>query len=144
MTAQNTAPRPICPCRRNVASPEAQAGAGPIAAGENQTGRAARRTRRAAAFALPSVALALVPKCPMCIAAWLAIGGGFGISITTAAHLRTAVVWLCWSALVLLAARVAMRFRTKSKFRSGYKPAVMSSSESRLRTHSGMAARQPL
>ncbi len=49
-----------------------------------------RRTRGAAAFALPSVALALVPKCPMCIAAWLAIGGGFGISISTAAHLRTA------------------------------------------------------
>ena len=139
MTAQNTAPRPICACRRNVAV--AQAAAGPTAAGEN---RPLRRTRGAAAFALPSVALALVPKCPMCIAAWLAIGGGFGISITTAAHLRTAVVWLCWSALVLLAARVAMRFRTKSKFRSGYKPAVMSSSESRLRTHSGMAARQPL
>jgi hypothetical protein len=141
MTAHNTAPRPICPCQRNVASPVAEAAAGPTAAGEN---RPFRRTGGAAAFALPSVALALVPKCPMCIAAWLAIGGGFGISISTAAHLRTAMVWLCWSVLVLLAARVAMRFRTKSKFRSGYKPAVMSSSESRLRTHSGMAARQPL
>ena len=140
MTTHNAAPRSICPCRRNLASPVAEAAAGQTVVCENS----ARRTRGAAAFALPSVALALVPKCPMCIAAWLAIGGGFGISITTAAHLRTAVVWLCWSALVLLAARVAMRFRTKSKFRSGYKPAVMSSSESRLRTHSGMAARQPL
>jgi hypothetical protein len=80
-----------------------------------------RRTRGAAAFALPSAALALVPKCPMCIAAWLAIGGGFGISVSTAAHLRTAVVWLCWSVFVLLGARVAMKFRTRSKFRSAFR-----------------------
>jgi hypothetical protein len=86
------------------------------------------------------VALALVPKCPMCIAAWLAIGGGFGISVSTAAHLRTAVVWLCWSVLVLLAARVAMRFRSRSIFRSGFR----STFKSGLRTHSGMTARQPL
>jgi hypothetical protein len=136
MTAHNAAPRPICPCRRNLASPVAEAAAGPIAVGEN---RPLRRTRGAAAFALPSVALALVPKCPMCIAAWLAIGGGFGISISTATHLRTALVWLCWSVLVLLGARVAMRFkqvhipiRLQVSFRS------------ELRTHSGMTVRQPL
>jgi hypothetical protein len=116
MTAHNAAPRPNCPCRRNLASPVAEAAAGPIAAGET---RPVRRTRGAAAFALPSVALTLVPKCPMCIAAWLAIGGGFGISISTAAHLRTAMVWLCWSVLVLLGARVAMRFRSRSILRSG-------------------------
>jgi hypothetical protein len=137
MTAHNTVPRPICPCRRNAASPAAQAAAGPTAAGEN---RSVRRRRGAAAFALPSVALALVPKCPMCIAAWFAVGGGFGISISTAAHLRTAAVWLCWSALVLLAARVAMRFRSRSIFRSGFR----STFKSGLRTHSGMTARQPL
>jgi hypothetical protein len=137
MTTHNAAPRPICPCRRNLASPVAEAAAGPTAAGEN---RPLRRTRGAAAFALPSVALALVPKCPMCIAAWLAIGGGFGISISTAAHLRTGMVWLCWSVLVLLAARVAMRFRSRSIFRSGFR----STFKSGLRTHSGMTAREPL
>jgi sulfite exporter TauE/SafE len=63
---------------------------------------------------LPSIALALIPKCPMCIAAYLAIGGGLGVSLTTAAHLRTALVWLCWSVLVLLAVRVAMRFTHRS------------------------------
>jgi hypothetical protein len=56
------------------------------------------------------VALALVPKCPMCIAAYLALGGGLGVSLTTAAHLRTAMLWLCWSALALLTVRVAVRF----------------------------------
>ena len=77
-----------------------------------------RRTRGAAAFALPSIALALVPKCPMCIAAWLALGGGLGISFTTAAHLRTALVWLCWSVLVLLTVRLAIRFRSRSSFKT--------------------------
>jgi hypothetical protein len=46
----------------------------------------------------------------MCIAAYLALGGGLGVSFSTAAHLRTALVWLCWSVLVLLTVRVAMRF----------------------------------
>lgn len=144
MTAHNASPRRICPCRRRAASPVAQAAAGPTAAGENRTRRAARRTRGPAAFALPSVALALVPKCPMCIAACLAIGGGFGISISTAAHLRTAVVWLCWSALVLLATRVAMRFRSRSIFRSGFRSTLRATFKSGLRTHSGITARQPL
>jgi hypothetical protein len=76
----------------------------------------------------------------MCIAAWLAIGGGFGISVNTAAHLRTAVLWLCWSALVLLAARVAMRFKTRSMFSSAFR----STFKSGLRMHSGITASLPL
>ena len=71
-----------------------------------------RRARSAAAWAFPSVALALLPKCPMCILAYLAIGGGLGVSLSTAAHLRTALVWLCWSALAVLAVRVVIRFRS--------------------------------
>jgi small-conductance mechanosensitive channel len=46
----------------------------------------------------------------MCIAAYLALGGGLGVSRTTAAHLRTVLVWLCWSVLALLTMRVAVRF----------------------------------
>jgi hypothetical protein len=49
----------------------------------------------------------------MCIAAYLAIGGGLGVSLSTATHLRTALVWLCWSILALLTARLVMRFRTR-------------------------------
>lgn len=100
MATDNTGARPVCVCRQKAASP----------IGSTRERRLARRTRGAAAWALPSVALALVPKCPMCIAAYLAIGGSLSVSLTTAAHLRTALVWLCWGALLLLAARLVMRF----------------------------------
>jgi hypothetical protein len=46
----------------------------------------------------------------MCIAAYLALGGGLGVSLTTATHLRSALLCLCWSALVLLIVRVGVRF----------------------------------
>jgi hypothetical protein len=90
----------VCACRRNAASRVPPA----------PEKRLARRTRGASAWALPSVTLLLVPKCPMCIAAYLALGGGLGVSLTTAAHLRAALIWLCWSALALLCVRMARRF----------------------------------
>lgn len=114
MTAfDNTGPLAACACRRSTASPVALAAGGAPSAGQ-QHRPPDRRRRGAAAFALPSIALALIPKCPMCIAAYLAIGGGLGVSLRTAAHLRTALVWLCWSVLVLLAVQVAMRFTRRS------------------------------
>jgi hypothetical protein len=45
----------------------------------------------------------------MCVAAYLALGG-LGVSLTSAAHLRTALLWVCWSILGLLATRMTMRF----------------------------------
>ena len=126
MASQNTAAHPICPCRRSAASPSREAAPGPAPSHPGTEKRSKPRTRSAAAFALPSIALALVPKCPMCIAAYLAIGGGLGVSLSTAAHLRTAIVWLCWSVLVLLAARVAMRLTIASVLRARLKPILLS------------------
>jgi hypothetical protein len=120
---------PICPCRRIAASPR-RSPAGDTATADEATttptvvGRARKRTRGAAAWALPSVALALVPKCPMCVAAYLAIGGGLGVSLTTAAHLRTALVWLCWSTLALLAVRMVARIWTRYRSRIATAPSV--------------------
>jgi hypothetical protein len=107
--------RAICLCRRIAASPPAAAAS--IGSGRAGASQVTRRTRGAAAWALPSVALALVPKCPMCVVAYLAIGGGLGVSLTTAAHLRTALVWLCWSTLALLIARLAARGWTRHRSR---------------------------
>jgi hypothetical protein len=105
-------PRPVCACRRIAAPPVSQDVVGAKPAAQIAGSRPARRARGAASWALPSVALALIPKCPMCIAAYLALGGGLGISFSTAAHLRIALLWLCWTALAVLVARLVLRFRS--------------------------------
>lgn len=63
-----------------------------------------RDSGRRAGFAasiLPGVALVLLPKCPLCLAAWLGLATGVGISAAAAAHLREGVIVLCVTGLSL-------------------------------------------
>ena len=56
--------------------------------GENchQRGSRVRRVREIVGLSIPGTILALLPKCPMCLAAYLALGTGFTMS-STSAHL---------------------------------------------------------
>ena len=65
----------------------------------------------AAGTAAPAAILVLLPKCPACIAAWLAVGAGVGISISTAAALRVVIVGACVACLVGVATRGLLRKR---------------------------------
>jgi len=59
---------------------------------------------------LPSAILALLPKCPMCLAAYAAVWLGLGLSLPAAAQLHTLLIILCLAALAFLAAkRLPMR-----------------------------------
>jgi hypothetical protein len=72
------------------------------------------------AWVLPSAGLALMPKCPACVAAYIALGTGLGISVTAAAYVRIGLVVLCVLSLAWLGAsrlrRLTARLsRTESK-----------------------------
>jgi hypothetical protein len=64
-----------------------------------------RRIGEILGWIFPTTALALIPKCPACVAAYVALATGIGISVPAATHLRTSMVFVCAASLVLLAAR---------------------------------------
>ena len=70
----------------------------------------ARHSSEVAGWIVPSVMLALIPKCPMCVAAYIALATGIGISMPTASLLRTSLIIASVAALVYVAARRVWRF----------------------------------
>jgi len=62
-----------------------------------------RRGFEFAGWVVPSAILALLPKCPVCVAMYVALFSGVGISLTSAAFLRTSLLIVCAAALFSLA-----------------------------------------
>ena len=58
---------------------------------------------------MPGVMMALLPKCPACLAAWLGLATGVGLSVPAAGLLRTLLLVLSLAPLIFLAARARSR-----------------------------------
>ena len=86
--------------------------------------RGGRRPRRlspwlssAAGSLLPGVALVLLPKCPLCLAAWLTVVTGMSISAASGAWVWRSTVVVCVIALTLSTAQTLRRAGVRGTIR---------------------------
>jgi hypothetical protein len=82
-----------CPCQQHAVMPP-------------QRGR---RGVELAKWLLPGTLLAIMPKCPACLAAYVALATGLGLSLPTASIVQTLLVILCVASLCYLALRRTLR-----------------------------------
>jgi hypothetical protein len=65
------------------------------------------RFREVVRWIVPSAILVAMPKCPACVAAYIALFTGVGLSFSAAAHLRVGVLALCFATFAILGAKHA-------------------------------------
>lgn len=68
-----------------------------------------RKVREIAGLVLPSTLLALMPKCPMCLAAYVALGSGVTLSYSSAHLLMRTLTALCISTLAFCLVKRMMK-----------------------------------
>jgi hypothetical protein len=100
-----------CPlCDLDQAPKPARPGSGD---GERPMGLV-RRAWRSIQWMFPTTLLVLMPKCPLCVAAYVALFTGVGISVATARWIQILMPVLCLGVLAYLAVRY---WRGRSKAR---------------------------
>jgi len=86
-------------------------------AGKRPTGLR-HRAWRMIQWLCPVTLLALMPKCPLCLAAYVALFTGIGISVATARWIQILLLVFCWTALAYLACRKTLGMRKRAGNRS--------------------------
>ena len=84
----------------------------PLASGD-KAGRESRGFFRRASdlmgWLVPAALLAIMPKCPLCVAAYIALGTGIGVSVATAAYVRFVMIGVSLAALAYLVTKSLRR-----------------------------------
>src|SRR6476620_7485912 len=88
--------KPIC-CSTAVST--ARSSRHKAADGKAHPPRVANRRFAWAKCSLPTLVLALLPKCPGCLAAYVALGTGISLSVAAAAIFRTLLIGVCVATL---------------------------------------------
>ena len=81
------------------------------ATSNRKTPNRVRRVREILAWVLASAALVLVPKCPACLAVYVTLWTGLGLSLSTATYLRWVLLFLCVASLLFLIVKRLGRIR---------------------------------
>lgn len=68
-----------------------------------------RRVRRSAEWLFPATLLVLIPKCPLCVAAYFALFTGIGITVSTARWIQNLMLVFCLTSLAYLVVRKGVR-----------------------------------
>jgi hypothetical protein len=83
-----------------------------IAGGDPHPPSFLRRPLDLSAKVIPVAILAVLPKCPACLAAYVAFGTGIGLSLTAATYLRLLLIVVCLVSLTFFLAK-AIRPRVR-------------------------------
>jgi hypothetical protein len=70
-----------------------------------------RRLSKITGTLLPGAVLVFLPKCPLCLAAWLTLATGFSLSATAASWVRPIISILWATGLLAIFLRRAMNVR---------------------------------
>ena len=76
-----------------------------------RSGGLLRRAWRGIQWVFPATLLVLMPKCPMCVAAYVALFTGIGVSVSTARWIQILMLAFCLGSLAYLAVRYFRRRR---------------------------------
>ena len=76
----------------------------------SQPPRARGAVRGFVEWVLPGAVFLAIPKCPACVAAYIALATGVGVSLSTAAHLRFVAIAICVAAIAYVIAKRALRW----------------------------------
>lgn len=82
---------------------------------KQRSGSVLPRSAAAASYLLPAAALILMPKCPACVAAYVALVTGITLSIPAAGHVRTTLIVTAVCVLSMLVFRRLRRMNDPSK-----------------------------
>jgi hypothetical protein len=76
-----------------------------------------RHTIDLVGWIVPGAVLALIPKCPICFAAYIALWTGIGLSISAAIYLRASLLIVSTALILFLAVRSVRRLIHKFGYR---------------------------
>jgi hypothetical protein len=77
-----------------------------IAEGDPHPASFLRRSLDLTAKVIPVAILAVLPKCPACLAAYVALGTGIGLSLTAATYLRLSLIVACVASVIFFVAKM--------------------------------------